>query len=67
MGEKERKPPFHIINRHSGKHLGPFSTEIDAALARSIDTMGLGWSNGDVLDRREFDNHLDRLTDDRRR
>lgn len=50
--------PYYIINTHTGKHLGPFSTETDAALAKSIARVSSGWKNGKVLGRKEFDEHL---------
>lgn len=51
--------PYHIVNAATGKHIGPFSTETDAALAKSITyDPDNGWRNGKVLGRNEFDTHL---------
>lgn len=50
-------PPYHIVNVGTGKHVGPFSTRLDASLALSINTDG-DWCHGRILDRDEFDAHL---------
>jgi hypothetical protein len=44
--------PFHIVNRLSGKHVGPFTTESDCALAKTIATPD--WTTGIVMDKKQF-------------
>lgn len=48
--------PWHIVSRVSGKHIGPFSTELDCSLARAIATPD--WATGIDMDRDAFDRHL---------
>lgn len=50
--------PYHIVNAATGKHIGPFSTKTDAALARNMSDCNSGWRTGKVLGRNEFDTHL---------
>lgn len=50
--------PYHLINSRNGKHLGPFSTETDVALARNVSTGG--WETGIVMNREEFTEWLAR-------
>lgn len=57
-------PPYHIVNALSHKHLGPFSSELDCVLARTIDVFGLGWLTAEVMDKDQFDAHLDRKVED---
>lgn len=52
-----KKGPYHIINSVTGRHIGPFTTDIDAALARSIGTEG--WPNAKTLNKKEFDEYLE--------
>lgn len=59
MGKKkdtDGKPPFHLVNRRTGKHLGPFSTRIDALLATQLASWGDSWT---AMDKTEFDAHLE--------
>ena len=49
--------PYHIVNALNGKHIGPFSTELDAMLAKQM-TCNSGWSDGKILGRREFEINL---------
>jgi hypothetical protein len=48
--------PWHIVNRLTGKHHGPFSSELDCVMARAIATPD--WSTGIDMDREAFDRHL---------
>lgn len=48
--------PWHLVNQVTGKHCGPFSTELDAQMARSIATGS--WHNAIAMDRETFDAHL---------
>lgn len=48
--------PWHIVSRVSGKHLGPFSTALDCALARSV--AGPEWVSGTDMDRVAFARHM---------
>lgn len=50
------KGPWHIVNRMSGKHIGPFTTELDCWFARSIATPD--WATGIDMDKATFDEHL---------
>ncbi|SKN58095.1 Uncharacterised protein [Mycobacteroides abscessus subsp. massiliense] len=50
--------PFHIVNRLNGKHVGPFTTETDCALAKTIATPD--WTTGIVMDKKQFKKHLER-------
>ncbi len=45
-----------MVSRITGKHVGPFSTELDASMARAIATSD--WSTGVAMDREGFDAHL---------
>ncbi len=47
---------WHIVSDITGKHIGPFTTELDCAFARSIATRE--WSTGIVMDRSRFYRHL---------
>lgn len=53
----DKNPPYHIVNDHSGQHLGPFSSHLDAALARHI-ADDIGWQRGRILNKNEFRAHL---------
>jgi hypothetical protein len=57
MGDKN--PPFHLINTATGKHLGPFSTFLDAALARTVGEGGWG-GIAPILNKTEFEDWLRR-------
>jgi hypothetical protein len=48
---------YHIVNSITGKHIGPFTTELDTVFARNIGTAG--WPDGRVLNEEEFERHLD--------
>lgn len=48
--------PWHIVSRVTGKHLGPFSTEMDCVLARAMGHPD--WASGIDMDRATFDRHL---------
>jgi hypothetical protein len=48
--------PWHIVSRVTGLHMGPFSTELDCAMARTIAT--LEWKTAIDMDRETFDRHL---------
>jgi hypothetical protein len=56
MTTNHRPSYWHIVNRLTGQHIGPFSTELDCALARSI--AGPGWANGIDMNRKAFNKHL---------
>jgi hypothetical protein len=49
-------PPYHLVNHTSGRHIGPFSTYLDAAMARQIGYAG--WERGEIMNRQEFETHL---------
>lgn len=49
--------PFHIVNRLSGKHIGPFTTETDCALAKTMATPD--WITGIVMDKKQFKKHME--------
>lgn len=49
------KPPYHLINQATGKHLGPFSTYVDALLASQIAAPGSRWL---AMDKDEFEAHM---------
>jgi hypothetical protein len=51
MGDSN--PPYHLINSQTGKHLGPFSTYMDALLARTIGEGGWG-GIAPILNKTEF-------------
>jgi hypothetical protein len=55
----DNNPPYHIVNSRTGKHQGPFSSYLDACLARLIG--GPGWDTGEIMNRFEFTAHLDRM------
>lgn len=52
------KGPFHIVNSRTGKHLGPFTTELDAAMAKTLDVIDSGWFDGKTMDREQFKQHM---------
>lgn len=58
MSEENDVRPYHAINIVTGKHMGPFSSEIDSALARSMGTDG--WRRGKDMGANEFQAWLDR-------
>ena len=33
---QEGKPPYHLVNSHINSHVGPFSTILDAVVARTL-------------------------------
>jgi hypothetical protein len=48
----DKDPPYELVNEETGKHLGPFSTYLDAALARTIGVGG--WARSPILNKKEF-------------
>lgn len=48
--------PWHLVNDDLGRHIGPFSTASDAAMARHIG--GGGWNTARILDTGAFEQHL---------
>lgn len=52
----EKRGPWHIVSRHTGRHAGPFTTELDCAMARSIATDE--WRDGIDMDDKAFTMHL---------
>jgi hypothetical protein len=61
----QARGPWHIVSRSTGLHVGPFTTELDCVMARSIARND--WQDGMDMDREAFDKHLwdDREGDDR--
>jgi hypothetical protein len=55
---QDNNPPYHLVNHQIGKHTGPFTTYLDAALARNIG--GGGWEYGEIMNRHEFTQWLER-------
>jgi hypothetical protein len=53
----EYEGPYHVVNSGTHKHLGPFTTEVDAALARSMSSEN-GWQTGRTYNKREFNEYL---------
>lgn len=51
---KQPQGPFHIINKFTKKFAGPFTTDLDARMAKTIATED-GWLRGEVLDKVTFD------------
>jgi hypothetical protein len=49
-------PPYHLVNSVTSKHHGPFSTYLDAVLARYIGTVG--WPQASIMDKDEFAAYL---------
>lgn len=58
MAKKNDDGPWHIVSRVSGKHIGPFSSQMDCVFARSIATPD--WATGIDMDRDTFTQHLRR-------
>jgi hypothetical protein len=54
--EQKNRGPWHIVSRVTGKHHGPFNTELDCVMARAIATPD--WSTGIDMDSEAFDRHL---------
>jgi len=54
--QADNRGPWHIVNRMTGKHHGPFSTEWDCAMARAIATPD--WATGIDMDNEAFTRHL---------
>ena len=54
-------PPYYLINSVTGKHLGPFSTVLDAVFARTVDTYDTGWLCAEVMNKAMFHEHLKEL------
>ena len=52
-GEIEPGGPFHLVNTTVGKHCGPFTTEMDARMALSINTEG-SWLHAKLLNNHDF-------------
>ena len=46
-----------MVNQKTGKHLSPFTTELDAALARTMSSSD-GWQCGKTYNKKEFDDYL---------
>lgn len=55
----DTRGPWHLVSRTTGKHHGPFTTEFDTAMARSIATPD--WSTAIAMDRETLRRHLDTL------
>jgi hypothetical protein len=45
--------PYHIVNKFAGKHLGPFTTESDGILARSLSDQ-MSWRTAEVMNYETF-------------
>lgn len=56
MGAVDEGGPWHIVNRVDGKHAGPFTTELDCVMARSIGRPS--WANAIDMDAATFERHL---------
>jgi len=54
------KPPYHLVNQTTCKHIGPFSTYIDVLLASQIAAYGDRWQ---AMDKDEFKAHLHELAE----
>jgi hypothetical protein len=52
----EKRGPWHIVSRTSGKHAGPFTTELDCVMARSIARDE--FRDGTDMDDYQFNLHL---------
>lgn len=62
MPERHRvSGPYHIVNTFSGKHVGPFTTELDCLMAKSIATPD--WTNGKVLNQKDFEEHMREISE----
>jgi len=55
-------PPYHLVSGVSGKHIGPFSTQTDALLARHI--ADPEFQAAEVMSKIEFDHHLSYMGSD---
>lgn len=53
----EYEGPYHVVNELTGKHLGPFTTKVDASLARAMSSSD-SWARGRDYNKREFDEYL---------
>lgn len=49
---KDTDGPWHIVARLSKRHAGPFTTEVDAAMARQI--AGAEFRDGTLMDAAQF-------------
>ncbi|HVQ84671.1 MAG TPA: hypothetical protein VMS84_07955 [Mycobacterium sp.] len=45
--------PYHIVNKFVGKHLGPFTTELDGILARTLSD-DMSWRSAEVMNYEAF-------------
>lgn len=50
-------PPYHLVNKSTWQHLGPFTTYLDAALCRTV-AGGVGWGEAEIMNKTQFENHL---------
>lgn len=50
--------PWHLVSRMTGRHHGPFTTEVDCVMARAVATPD--WSTARALDRVAFEAWLAR-------
>lgn len=53
---KAEEGPYHLVNAVSGKHVGPFTTGLDAVMASQIAPWGERW---EAMNKAEFDRHLE--------
>ena len=49
--------PWHIVNKIVGKHLGPFSTQLDGILARTL-ADDMSWRTAEVMNHKKFQDWL---------
>jgi hypothetical protein len=55
----DEEPPYHLVQdpRFGGKHIGPFTTHLDAALALRV--ADYYWNlHATIMDKKQFDAHL---------
>jgi hypothetical protein len=45
--------PYHIVNKFVGKHLGPFTTQLDGILARTL-AEDMSWRTAEVMNYEAF-------------
>jgi hypothetical protein len=56
--------PYHIVNKFAGKHLGPFTTELDGILARTL-ADDMKWRTAEVMNYDAFKAWLKRPVSER--